>query len=97
MSEDRKREIIRKIKSLQTEQDELIAQLQSLNINNINEEQDNTNNNNKLKVGDPVIIFNPGRFQERSGKICKIGKQVTIVTKKGRKIVRAKKNVQKLE
>jgi NCAIR mutase (PurE)-related protein len=97
MSEDRKREIIRKIKSLQIEQDELITQLENLNINSNNEQHQNTNNSNELQIGDPVIILNPGRFQERSGKIHKIGKQITIITKKGRKIVRAKKNIQKLE
>jgi hypothetical protein len=96
MSEERKKAIINRIKELQTEQDELISQLESLNINDNTKTTNETNNNDELKVGDSVVILNPGRFQERSGKICKIGKQVTVETKRGRKIVRAKKNIQKV-
>jgi hypothetical protein len=95
MTEERKKEIIRKIQTLQNEQDELLLQLERLNINS-DEKSTTSNNKEDFKIGDNVIILNPGRFQERSGSICKIGKQITILTKKGRKIVRAKKNVQKV-
>jgi hypothetical protein len=95
MSEERKKEIIRKIQTLQNEQDELLLQLERLNINT-NESTTTNTTNQELKIGDKVIILNPGKFQERSGKVCKIGKQITIQTKKGRKIIRARKNIQKV-
>jgi hypothetical protein len=94
MSEEKKKEIIKKLQLLQNEQDELLLQLENLNLND-KESTTSETTSNELKIGDKVVILNPGRFQERSGYICKIGKQVTIQTKKGRKIVRAKKNVQK--
>jgi hypothetical protein len=96
MSESKKKEIIDKIKALQIEQDKLIQQLERLNINN-NKQTVNSNNNNKLQIGDQVPILNPGHFQERSGHICKIRKHITVETKKGRKIVRARKNIKKIE
>jgi hypothetical protein len=98
MSEKQKKDIIEKIKSLQNEQDELISQLEKLEIgnNNTNDETNDTNRD-ELRVGDSVIILNPGRFTERTGVICQIGKRVTVETKKGRKVVRAKKNVRKVE
>jgi hypothetical protein len=94
MSEEKKKQIINKIKALQVEQDDLIKQLEQLDITD--NEQTNQTNNDEPQLGDEVLILNPGRFQERSGKVCKIGKHITVETKKGRKIVRAKKNIRKI-
>jgi transcription antitermination factor NusG len=95
MSEDQKQNIINRLKQLQIEQDELIQQLERLDINKEQNKQKKTSK--ELKIGDSVIILNPGRFQERSGTVCKIGKLITVESKRGRKIVRARKNIQVVE
>jgi hypothetical protein len=91
MSEEKKQNIINKIKQLQIKQDELIKQLESLEINDTTTKSKNTNR--EIEIGDKVNILNPGRFQERSGEVCKIGKLITVQTKRGRKIVRVRKNL----
>ncbi len=95
MSEKKKQNIIDRLKQIQIEQTELIKQLENLNINEDTNKQKTTTK--ELKIGDRVIILNPGRFQERSGTVCKIGKLITIESKRGRKIVRARKNIQVVE
>ena len=106
MSNDQKNDIIQRLKTLQDEQtrlqreqDQLIDQLRNLHITT--EEHTQTQNEeeedpNVFKLGEKVHILNPGRFQERRGTICNLGDQrVTILTKRGKKIVRAPFNVQK--
>jgi hypothetical protein len=95
MSENQKQNIINRLKQLQVEQDELIQQLERLDINK--ETNKHRKASKELKIGDSVIILNPGRFQERSGTVCKIGKSITIESKRGRKIVQARKNIQVVE
>ena len=97
MSNNHKNTIIQRLKILQKEQDELIEQLNNLSINTTQEQTQNEQEDpDILNIGDKVYIKNPGRFQERRGTICNIGNQrVTILTKRGKKIIQAPFNVQK--
>lgn len=102
MSDNRKERLIQRIKriqeqqnKLQREQENLITQLEQLSIQDTQESEHN--NNNELSLGDKVRIINPGRYREREGTICNIGKsRITVLTKKGNKIVRIPSNLKKL-
>ena len=103
-----KNSIINRLKELQTqqttiqnEQNELIQQLKNLTLDHTTLETTNNNTEeyqdpDEFQIGETVRILNPGRFQEKSGTICNLGTtRVTVLTKKGRKIIRAPFNLRK--
>mmetsp|Transcript_14376 Transcript_14376/g.26998 ORF Transcript_14376/g.26998 Transcript_14376/m.26998 type:complete len:83 (+) Transcript_14376:149-397(+) len=70
--------ILSRIKEIETELQNLKLQL--------------TNESTRPTVGDLVEILNPKRGQETTGRISKIGRYITVQTKKG-KVVRSFKNI----
>jgi transcription antitermination factor NusG len=103
MSKNEKDHLIQRIKEIQEEQtnlhreqQDLIAQLEQLSLEN-DQNTEESDNENEIQLGDKVRILTPGKFKETEGTICKIGpSRVTILTKKKNKIVRKPSNVKKI-
>ena len=100
---DRLQELQRQQTHIQQEQNRLIQQLKNLNIQENKESKTEKNNEqnedhdaDEFHLGEYVKILNPGAFQEKFGTICNLGNaRVTVLTKIGRKIVRAPFNLRK--
>jgi transcription antitermination factor NusG len=79
MSREEIRDIVTDLKNLQIEQDTLISRLERLSKSATKETT--TDATRELAVGDQVRIKNIGLFRETNGKIIKIGKRITILSK----------------
>ena len=87
MSNEDIEDIVNELRRLNIRQASLLARLETARDRQ-------TEDNNRLKVGDYVRILNPRRLQQNKGTITKIGRsRVTIQTSNGTTITRSPKNV----
>ena len=87
--------VVASYRQLQQETQDQEIQREILNNNNENNADDRENN--ELRIGDRVRILNPNRFQETTGIISKIGNtRITITPRRGIKIVRHPRNVERI-
>ena len=89
-------DIVEQLQQLQLQQSTLLAELARLNPRNTERgaPDDTASAPRALKVGDRVIINNPGRFQPSKGVIIRIGdSQITVKANNGTKIQRSPNNL----
>ena len=84
-------DIVRQLSDLQLQQNKLLARLQErAGAHEVKQDR-------PFKIGDQVTIKNPNPFQETKGRITRIGEgtggRITVTTPKGKKIIRAPKNL----
>ena len=97
-NEDNIDELLTQLNRLRIEESNIIKRIIQVRNKNNNEETNNEREQEEeLKIGDTVRILNPRRFQENTGVISKIGaSRVTITPRKGIKIIRHPRNIQKI-
>ena len=110
MNNNNEQQIIRKLEelqeqqaSIQREQAQLIQLLKRLRIDRTEtetetNEREEEEDPDKFRLGEKVTVLNPKRNQEKTGIVCNLGKEkVTIITRKGHKIVQMPFNLRKLK
>ena len=91
MNDEQVQNLIRKLRQNQQKHyDEIESIIKELEDTSI------TKKATPLTIGDRVNILNPSRGGDSQGSVYKIGRRVTITTTRG-KVVRALKNIEKIE
>ena len=89
--EDDIKDIIKQLSDLQLKQNKLLARLQE------KVEASEVKQDRPFAIGDTVTIKNPKPFQERRGRITRLGEgkegRITVSTPTGKNIIRAPKNL----
>ena len=108
MNNNNEQQIIRQLEelqeqqaSIQREQAQLIQLLKRLRIDRTEtetNEPEEEEDPDEFRLGERVTVLNPKRNQEKTGTVCNLGKnRVTVITRKGHKIVRMPFNLRKLK
>ena len=90
--------LLQQLKQLRIEADQVIECIIRLQETNTTNSIPTQTNPRIFEIGQKAQILNPNRLQENTGVVCNIGKCfITIKPKKGIKILRESKNLQKIE